>query len=136
MRYEPHPDEIAAIPNMSDEELLEYFLYRIFETDEVWGLKSGSQWLTRQWHDLETLLVWPYKRYADDAANHDWTNAKPIAESIETFTYRILNNAHKTGQVIEIMPRAGTAVGCLIKPQQLFAMLDNMMEARESNVGE
>ena len=47
MPYEPHPDEVAAIPNLSDEELLECYLYRMFETDEVWTLKNGSQSLSR-----------------------------------------------------------------------------------------
>ena len=33
---------------MTDEELLEYFMFRIAETDEVWGLKAGPRWITRE----------------------------------------------------------------------------------------
>ena len=68
MRYEPYEDEYAAVPTMSDEELLEYFLYRINETDEVWGLQDGVEWITRVIDGRETLPVWPYKRYAEVAA--------------------------------------------------------------------
>jgi len=135
MRYEPHKDEIAAVPTMTDEELLEYFLYRIFETDEVWGLKANGQWQARQWQDKETLVVWPYKRYAEEAASGDWEQSIPIAESVETFTYQILNDSARAGRVIEIMPRA-SGLGCLISPQRLFNMLENMMESRECNIGD
>lgn len=135
MRYEPHKDEIAAIPTMSDEEILEYFLYRIFETDEVWGIKATGQWQTRQRQDHQTLVVWPYKCLAENAAIGEWADCMPIAESIESFTYQTLNSAAKTGKVIEIMPR-GQEVGCLIYPQRLFSMLENMMEARETNLGD
>lgn len=135
MRYQPHKDEVAAVPTMTDEELLEYFLYRVFETDEIWGLKEDGQWQTRQWLDQETMPVWPYKRYADDAATGDWAQCKPCAESIESFTYQTLNRLAKLGNIVEIMPRTSNA-GCLINPQHLFSMLENMMEARESNVGD
>lgn len=135
MRYEPHKDEVAAVPTMTDEELLEYFLYRIFETDEVWGLKADGQWQARQWQDKETLVVWPYKRYAEDAATGDWAQSIPIAESVETFTYQILNSSARANRMIEIMPRVSD-VGCLISPQRLFNMLENMMEARECNIGD
>jgi len=135
MRYEPHQDEIAAVPTMTDEELLEYFMYRIFETDEIWGLKEAGQWQTRQVLDQETMPVWPYKRYAEEAVNGDWLQSKPYAESVESFTYQTLNKLAQLDQVIEIMPRISGA-GLLISPQHLFSMLENTMEARESNVGD
>jgi len=49
MRYEPYQEEYAAVPDMTDAELMDYFLYRIFETEEVWGLKeNGFQWITEE----------------------------------------------------------------------------------------
>lgn len=135
MRYEPHPDEVAAVPQMSDEELLEYFLYRIFETDEVWGLKDGPQWLTRSVGEVKTLPVWPYKRYAADAAVGDWLQLAPVVESVDFFTYQSLNRLAQQDLTVEIMPRAGTP-GCLISPRRLFGMLENMMEARDYTVGD
>ncbi|OAI21810.1 hypothetical protein A1359_18815 [Methylomonas lenta] len=135
MRYEPHQDEIAAVPTMTDEELLEYFMYRIFETDEIWGLKEAGQWQTHQVLDQESMPVWPYKCYAEQAVNGEWLQSKPVAESVESFTYQTLNKLAQLGKVIEIMPRTSDP-GCLISPQRLFSMLENTMEARESNVGD
>jgi len=130
MRYEPYQEEYDAAQTMSDEELLENFLYRIVEMDEVWGLKESSQWTTRVIDGQETLPVWPYRRYADDAAVGEWENLIAIAETLDFFIYQILNKLAAQGVLVEIMPRKTTA-GCLISPQRLFNFLEGMRESRE-----
>ncbi|QPK65134.1 DUF2750 domain-containing protein [Methylomonas sp. LL1] len=130
MRYEPYEDEYVAVPTMTDEELLEYFLYRILETDEVWGLKDGPQWITREINGRESLPVWPFKRFADEAAVAEWQNLKPSADSIEYFIYQTLNKKAMQGVTIEIMPRQSEA-GCLISPQRLLTILEGTMHSAE-----
>jgi hypothetical protein len=135
MRNEPHPSEYAAIPAMTDEELLEYFLFRIYEADEVWGLKEGPHWITREIDGRETLPVWPFKRFAEDAAVGDWQNFIPLPESLEFFIYQILNKLAARDVIIEIMPRA-TGIGCLIAARRLFTYLEDMRESGECSVGD
>lgn len=130
MRYEPYEDEYAAVPTMTDEELLEYFLYRILETDEVWGLKEGPRWITRSVEGRETLPVWPFKRFADEAAVGEWQNLKPSADSLEFFSYQTLNKPAMRGVMIEIMPR-NQGLGCLISPQRLLGILEGTMHSAE-----
>ena len=134
MRFEPYEDEYTAVSTMADEELLEYFLFRICETDEVWGLKEGPNWITREINGMETQPVWPFKRYAADAtSNAQWQNLKPVAESLEFFIYQILNRLTKQNISIEIMPRE-TGAGCLISPQRLLNYLEDMRDAGECMV--
>lgn len=133
MRYEPYEDEYAAVPTMTDDDLLEYFLYRIAETDEVWGLKDGPQWITREIGGRETQPVWPFKRYAADAAVGDWQGFTPVPESVEFFVYQLLNKLAARGVTIEIMPRESGA-GCLISPKRLFSLLDDMRDSGEYTV--
>lgn len=135
MRYEPYEDEYAAVPKMADEELLEYFLFRIAEADEVWGLKEGPQWIRRKIDGRETLPVWPFKRYAADAAVGEWQNFTPVVESVEFFLYRILKKLAMSDVAIEIMPRE-SGVGCLISPQRLFNFLEDMRDSGECMVGD
>lgn len=130
MRYEPYQDEYAAVPTMTDEELLEYFLYRILETDEIWGLKDGPLWLTRKTAGQTTLPVWPFKRFAEEAAVGEWQHCKPAADSMEYFIYRTLNKLAAQNAMIEIMPRA-SGTGCLITPQRLLTILENTMHSGE-----
>ena len=47
MRFQAYPSEIAALPSLSDGERLDYFLMRVFETEEFWGLKQGAVWFSR-----------------------------------------------------------------------------------------
>lgn len=135
MRYQPHADEYAAVPTMTDEELLEYFLYRIFESDEVWVLKDGARPITRHFANSETFPIWPYKRYAEDAAVGEWADLKAVADSVDYFAYQALDKVARQGLAVEIMPRQA-APGCLISAKRLFGMLENMMEARDDTVGD
>lgn len=130
MRYEPYADEYAAVPNMDDEELFEYFLFRILETDEIWGLQDGTHWLTREIDGQETMPVWPFKRFASEAAVGDWQTMTPSAQSLESFLYYVLPTRAEQGVMVEVMPR-GSAVGCLVKPRRLLTILENTMHAGE-----
>lgn len=135
MRYQPHPDEVAATAAMSHDELLEYFLYRIFETDEVWTLKEDGQPILGDVGDQQTLPVWAYQCFAEQAAVGGWANLQPAADSVDFFTYQLLNRVARQDLAVDIMPRPGVS-GCVIGPQQLFGLLENMMEAREQTVGD
>ncbi|MGY6274191.1 DUF2750 domain-containing protein [Methylomonas sp. MgM2] len=135
MRYEPHKDEYAAVPTMTDDELLEYFLYRAFETDEVWTLRDGPQAVTRESGGRESLPVWPYQGFAEEAAVGEWSELKAVADSVEFFAYQTLNKIARQGLAVEVMPRRDRP-GCLISPQRLFGILENMMEARDYSVGD
>lgn len=130
MRYEPYEDEYAAVPTMTDEELLEYFLFRILETDEVWCLKEGPHWVTREIGGQETLPVWPFKRFATEAAVAEWQDLKPAADAIDSFIYQTLSKRAMQGAMIEIMPRKA-GVGCLVSPQRLITILEGTMHSAE-----
>jgi hypothetical protein len=56
MRYEPYDYELKSIPTMDNEELLEYFLTRIYETEEIWGIrKGGHAWITYDRNSTDTM---------------------------------------------------------------------------------
>lgn len=128
MRYELYQDEYAAVPTMTDAQLMEYFLLRVFETEEVWGLKEGELWLTRKIDGQITQPVWPYKRYAADAAVDAWKNLSPAADSLEFFLYQRLGRLATQGVMMEIMPR-NPGHGCLVDPQHLFSILEGMIDS-------
>lgn len=131
MKYTPYEDEYAAVPDMTEAELLEYFLYRVFETEEIWGLKeSALQWLTHEVNGQLVQPLWPYKRYADEAAIEQWENFVPVAVSLEYFMEQTLNELAMNDIFIEIMPRK-LATRCLISPHRLHSILEGMMETSE-----
>lgn len=128
MRYEPYDYEYAAIPDMTNAQLLEYFLTRTFETEEIWGLKEGGAfWMTYDRNGEETLPLFPYKLFADEAAVGDWEVMIPVAESLEFFMEKTLNRLIQENIVLEIMPRKDKQ-GIIVSPQQIYNILDNMID--------
>ncbi len=130
MRHMPTAGEYAAAPTMTDGERRDYFLTRVFETDEVWFLKAPPRLFEREVDGCRTFPVWPYRRFASEAALEVWQDCVPSAVSLEHFLDVLLQEPHGRGVLVEIMPR-GEAVGCLISAARLKDILVGMMDAGE-----
>jgi len=129
MRYEPYEQEYNEVATMSDTQLLDYFLSRVYENEEVWGLKEGgAYWMSYELNGQETQPIFAYKRYADEAAVGDWEVLIPVAESLEYFMEKTLTRLIEQNITIEIMPRK-SAHGCLVTPQKLLSILEGMIDA-------
>lgn len=130
-------DEYATLCALPDADILEYFLFRSCETDEVWGLKDkhDAQWLQRETAGLTTLPIWPSREFAAFAAAEHWPGQTAAAESLEYFLHGMLDRLARQQLVLEILPRPD-APGCLIKPQRLFDLLDNLRESSECSLGD
>jgi len=129
MRFEPYEVEYESVGSMSDTDRLDYFLLRAFETEDIWALRQGREWLVRE-HDGKMLMpLWPYKRYASEAALDIWMDGRPDAMSLEFFVDEYL--AGLEGDVLlDVMPR-GDQPGCVITPRQLLGILEGMQDAAE-----
>lgn len=130
MRFSPYESEFHAIATMVDTQLLEYFMTRVFETDEVWYLVARSLPKQRLLDDRPCLMVWPYKKLATDAALDYWQDSSPASCSLEYFFAKLLEPLSTTQALVEVMPR-GEAPGCLIAPNRLQAILQGMLDAGE-----
>lgn len=130
MRYAPYPDEYASVADMGNAQLLEYFLTRIFETEEVWVLDDGIEWLLDERGERLCMPVWPYKKYAAECAIAEWGHYTPAGLSLEVFMQQALEFLTEEDAVLEVMPRPG-AVGCTIRPSQLISILEGMIDAGE-----
>jgi len=128
MRYSPYEHEYEAVISMTESELLEYFLTRVFETEEVWGLDDGAEWIMREQGAQASMPVWPYKKFASESAVGHWGGFQPQAESLEEFLQNTIMALIEENAMLEVMPRQ-SEVGCLISPQKLKSILDGMIEA-------
>jgi len=131
MRYAPYDNEYQAAANLSESEQMEYFLTRVFETEEVWGLDDGAEWVYREHTDgSQSLPLWPYEKFAKDAAVDLWADTQPQAESLEDFMYHTLEMLIEDDVMVEIMPMP-TKTGCLVSPHRLLSILTGMIDAGE-----
>ncbi|MFT3931155.1 MAG: DUF2750 domain-containing protein [Spongiibacteraceae bacterium] len=131
MRHEPYESELRAVPTMSDGELLDYFILRIFETDEVWGLNEGAGWLVREHEGKMYLPLFPYRRFARDAALDFLNDGSPISVALEHFIDHSLHELIETDTMLEILPRDTAKLGCVISPHRLFDILIGLFDSAE-----
>ena len=131
MRYTPYEHEYQSSDSFSDTQQLEYFLTRVFETEEVWGLDDGCEWIFRTSASGEnSLVVWPYKKFAEEAAVDAWSAYHVEAESLESFMEITLEMLMTEDVMVEIMAKPDKP-GCLISPHQLKSILTGMIDAGE-----
>lgn len=128
MRYSPYEHEYQAVATMTEGELLEYFLTRVFETEEVWGLDDGAEWIMHEQDAQICMPVWPYQKFAAEAVSGKWEHYHPQAESLEDFLHTTIAMLIEENAMLDIMPRESIPA-CLISPQQLKSILDGMIDA-------
>lgn len=131
MRHEPYDSELRAVPTMSDGELLDYFLLRSFETDEVWGLQDATGWLLREHAGKLYLPLWPYRRFAADAALDFLHDGSPSSTALEHFIDETLRQLIDSDIMMEIMPRNTDKLGCIIAPHRLLDIFIGLFDAAE-----
>ncbi len=130
MRYSPYAEEVIDIATMNEAQLLEYFLTRVFETEEVWGLDDGCEWIVTDNPAQSLMPIWPYRQLAEDAARQQWSGYTATAESLEDFVYQTLGELMEDDIILEIMPAPDKA-GCKITPHRLFEIFTGMFNAGE-----
>ena len=130
MRHSPYESEYQAVQTMSDTQRLEYFMSRVFEAEEVWFLNTQAGAHYRTLDEEKTFVVWPYKRFATEAALDVWQDSFPASCSLEYFMEQTLEELTQGNFIVEVMPR-GSDAGCLINPKRLGAILQGMIYAGE-----
>lgn len=130
MRYAPYSRETTALADMSEAQLLEYFLTRVFETEEIWGLDDGCEWIVIERDGQTVMPVWPYMQFASEAVTGDRSNCKPSAESLEDFVYSTIDTLIEDDILLEVMG-SPNRLGCLVSPQRLYDIFTGMFSAGE-----
>ncbi len=130
MRYAPYESEVKELGVMSESQLLEYFLTRVFETEEVWGLEDDCEWATIELAAQPAMPIWPYQQLASSATRQlaAATHLQPTAESLEDFMEHTLPSLIEEDVMLAVMSSA-ESVGCLVSPHRLLDIFAGMMES-------
>lgn len=128
MRFTPTENECRAIATMADPELLEYFITRVAEVEEVWGLGDETGWVMRELEDQTILPVWPYQQLAEECARGEWRSQISNAVSLEHFVFNVIKILIEQNIQLEIMP-GESRNGHLIDPHQLFKLFESVLDS-------
>lgn len=130
MRYAPSEGEHQAVASMAESELLEYFITRAAEAEEVWGLGGDAGWVMRESEHQTTLPVWPYRTFAQACAQGEWLEQETHAVSLEHFISRVLQLLIDREIGVEIMP-SNSRRGLCVHPRRLFELFEGVLDAGE-----
>lgn len=128
MRYAPTAQELQDIGTMPAPQRLQYFLSRVIEAEEVWGLADTQGWVLREEGDRTILSIWPYRECAE-ACIHE-PDLHTHATSLDHFVERILDTLIADEIQLDVLPGRDT-VGALLSAAELQSMFKSLMESGE-----
>ena len=81
-----YQSEIEEIFCFSEDKKIKYFLGKVRETEQIWGLKDKGNWITiKDSNDKITMPIWPSYDCAKYCAENQWKEA--VTESIDLFEF-------------------------------------------------
>jgi len=130
MHYAPTLSEADFLMGASPQELLDYFLTRAMECEEIWGLSNASGWVMREHGETTSLPVWNYDVMANACASGDWSGYAADATSLEHFVFGILPKLQEMNAHVELLA-SPERNGVLITANALFEIFERRLDRED-----
>ena len=130
MQYAPSQTELSALTQATPNELLNYFLTRAMEAEEVWSLGNELGWAMQERDGKSVLPVWPYHVLAEAHVQDEDAANIPDAVSLEHFVYNLLPLMIEQDIHIAIMPN-GREKDLVMEAKALFEIVERKLDASE-----
>ncbi|MBF0471652.1 MAG: DUF2750 domain-containing protein [Gammaproteobacteria bacterium] len=126
MHFQPTDSELSALPTMSDDEKVYYFLTRVMESEEIWGGSEQPHWSLPPESGQNPIPLWPYQSLAASFLDPS-SPLQPVATSLEHFIELIEQEGDRT-IMLEIMPLPQTG-GTRIEAKVLLSMFESLIDS-------
>ena len=104
MSWNMKPQEFENILKLGPNERYEYFIKKVADWQEVWGLWDEGWALYGDEQKKEWLPFWPHSRYAEVCATDDWEKYKPKMITLDDWLNKWLPGIEKDRAQIAIFP--------------------------------
>ena len=126
------PIQIDAINRMSAEQRYDYFIHKIIELKEVWGLSSEAGWVILPDGDEENFPVWPHVELAAQWAAGEFADCQPKSISLEDWLNKWLPGMSEDGLLAAVCPdKEGDAI--VVAPEEIQ---EELLEELQAHTGE
>ncbi len=98
------PAQLDAIDCMPAEQRYDYFINKLIELGEVWGLSSDTGWVILSDEDDEQLPVWPHAQLAESWARGEFSDCQPKAIPLTDWINKWLTGMEKDGLLAAVCP--------------------------------
>ena len=131
MTWEIHQKEFDNINKMPGAERYDYFVRKVADWEEVWGLKSPSGWcLFGRPDEKQSLPVWPHPRFAESHISGSFDGSKPEVIDLESFISKWLPGMKNDGLLVSVCPNLELK-SVVVEPSQLLEDLLEEMKQYE-----
>ena len=124
MPYRMHPKQYEAVLAFSSAERSSHFVSRVADWQQLWGVKSGDQWLVPIIEDkgIEYFPVWPHPEYAQKVTDMHFPGCLATEISLEEFLSHWLPTFSKDNVKVAVFPNQEW-VFWVMEPDNLEEML-------------
>ncbi|GGJ94756.1 hypothetical protein GCM10007063_16610 [Lentibacillus kapialis] len=78
-------EEIKAVSNLPAPKRYEYFIKKVADFEEVWGLFEDGWAISEDENGSPLFPFWPKKEFANLCAIHEWNGYRPKKIDLEEF---------------------------------------------------
>jgi hypothetical protein len=126
--YRLGDNEVDNVLRQTNQIRFEYFVKRVADWGEVWGLKGENGWvLSADDTGNQIAAFWPFKEYANLCSTGSWSQTEPTKIELSSFLDRWLPGLKQDGFFVSVFPNlAGQA--SVTDPLVLKEYLESEME--------
>ncbi|MCI0569535.1 MAG: DUF2750 domain-containing protein [Myxococcaceae bacterium] len=117
-----HPKKLANVTAMDARARYDYFVRRIADSEEVWGLFNDG-WATAA-NDLgdKALPFWPERELAEVCSTAEWATYTPARIPVAEFLQKWLRGMEQEALLVAVFPTPQDK-GVCVQPSKLAADL-------------
>jgi hypothetical protein len=126
-----HPKEVENVVRLPDDRRYEYFVKKIADWQNVWGLHGGSGWaLAADDAGNQLIPFWPTAEFAQLCAQSEWEGYTPSPIALDIFMDKWLPGMMKDGRRLAVFPTP-SGRGVAVEPTRLLLDLTSELEKLE-----
>ena len=126
-----NPKKVDNLIQLSVEDRYAYFIRKVAEFDEVWGLYGDTGWAALGSGEKVIVPFWPEEEFANLCATDQWQGYLAKAISLDDFRNKWLPGLKRDGRLVNIFYVPQTKLGSIIDPDDLAEDIASEMRGYE-----
>lgn len=122
--------KIENILKMSENERYDYFIRKVSDFEEIWGLNDKGWALLGDNNGNNILPLWPEKEFAELCAVDQWKDYKPELIELNNFLEKWIPGMTNDKTLVNIFSTPNTK-GTVVSPNDLHSDLQDELEQYE-----
>ena len=127
-----HPKEMETVLALSGQERYGYFVERVADREEVWGLQNEEGWVLIGFQDGDAFCLWPHADYARACTIGDWSDCVPEPISLEELIGELLPALQRDSLRLAVFPTP-TGEAVVVHPRDFQEHLESTFEHYRSH---